>query len=69
MFVEEQIWYYSTRKWSEKRFIHFPKGISPKVNVIVGLEFELAHYIVTGQHISHNATRTPSFDGTHICIR
>ena len=31
----------------------FPKGISPKVNVIALLEFELAYYDVAVQHISH----------------
>ena len=29
------------------------KGISPKMNIIAQLEFELAYYNVTVQHISH----------------
>ena len=35
----------------------FPKGICPKVNIIAWLEFELACYNVTAQHISLNTTR------------
>ena len=37
----------------------FPIGISPKVNVVAGLEFELAYYDVTVQHFSHYHTVTP----------
>ena len=36
----------------------FIKVISPKVNVIAGLEFELASNAVTVQHVSHCATGT-----------
>ena len=38
---------------------NLPKGISPKVNEIASLEFELAYYYVTVQHVSHYATETP----------
>ena len=41
--VEEQKWYYSNHSWKDREFGTFPKGISPKVNVIVQLEFELAN--------------------------
>ena len=41
------------------RFHTFPKGISPKVNIIVQLEFELAYINVTIQHIGHDDTETP----------
>ena len=34
----------------------FPWGISPKVNPIAGLEFKLAYYHFTAQHVSHYAT-------------
>ena len=34
----------------------FPRGISPKVNVIEQLEFELINYDVTVQYICHNMT-------------
>ena len=34
----------------------FPKDISPKMNVIAWLEFELADYDVAVQHISHYVT-------------
>ena len=37
----------------------FPKDISPKVNVIAQLEFELTYYDNTVQNISHYAMRTP----------
>ena len=36
-----------------------PKGISTKVNVIAGLEFELAYYDVIVQNVSHYSPRTP----------
>ena len=45
----------------------FPKGktlkplISLKVSMIVQLEFGIAYYAVAVQHISHYATKTPSW--------
>ena len=39
-----------------KRFHAFPKGISPKVNVIAQLNFELAYYDIVVQYISLNTT-------------
>ena len=33
----------------------FPEGISLKINVIVGLPFQLAYFEATVQHFSHNA--------------
>ena len=50
---KKQWWYYLTHSWTDKRVPTFPNGISPKVNVIVQLEFELACYDVAVQHISH----------------
>ena len=39
------------------REVHtFPKGISPKVTLIVQLEFELANYNVAVQYASHDVT-------------
>ena len=35
---------------------HFPKGITPKVNVIARLKFKLAYYYVTVQQFSHYDT-------------
>ena len=35
----------------------FSRDISPKVNLIVRLEIELAHYDVTAKHFSRYATR------------
>ena len=37
----------------DKKIHIFPKGISPKVNVIARLESELAYYNVTVQHVTH----------------
>ena len=37
----------------------FPNDISPKVNIIAQLEFELTHYNVVVQHISHYNIGTP----------
>ena len=34
-------WYYLTHSWEDKGVHTFPKGISPKVNIIVQQEFEL----------------------------
>ena len=42
----------------------FPKGISPKVNVLAQLEFELTYYDVAVQHISHYAMSTPTQNTT-----
>ena len=39
---------------------YFLKGISPKVNVVVQLEFELAFYDTRVQHISHYVMETSS---------
>ena len=41
-------------------FHTFPNDISPKVNVIVRLEFEIVYYIITVQHVSH-CTIVPSY--------
>ena len=53
--------YYFISRWKDKEVNNFAKGINPKVNVIVRLEFELAYYDVTVQHISQYAMGTPSF--------
>ena len=39
-------------------------GISPKVNVIAWLEFELAYYDIAIEHVSHYATGTQP---NHFC--
>ena len=41
----------------DKRVYTFPKGISPKVNVIAQLEFELAYFEAAVQRYSHYAIR------------
>ena len=35
-----------------------PRGISPKVNIIAQLEFELTYYDIVVQHVNHYATET-----------
>ena len=47
----------------------FSKGISPKVNVIIRLEFELASHEVAVQYISHDTTETPSKKFLHTFVR
>ena len=58
MLLEEQSWYYLTHSWEDKVLRTFPKGISPKVNVIARLGFELAYYDSAGQYFNHYITRT-----------
>ena len=42
------------------RGVHtFPKGIFPKVNVIVRLEYEIAYYDSAVHRFNHYTTRTP----------
>ena len=52
--IEEQQWYYLIQSWRDKRVYAFPNVISPKVNVIAQLEFELTYYEVAIQHANHN---------------
>ena len=40
--------------WEDKWVYTFPKGICPKVNVIVRLEFELAYYDSAVQRFNHD---------------
>ena len=44
----------------DKKFRTFAEGISPKMNVIVQLEFELAYDGIVAQGGIHNVARTPS---------
>ena len=57
--LEEQYWYYLTHSWEDKGVHTFPKGICPKVNVIVRLEYKLAYYDSAVQRFNHYTTRTP----------
>ena len=54
--IEEQ-WYYLTQSLKDKGVHTFPKGICPKVNVIVRLEFELAYYNPAVHRFTHYTTR------------
>ena len=42
--VEEHLCYNSTLNWKDKSVHTFPKGISPKVNVIAWLGFEFTYF-------------------------
>ena len=44
MLVEEKQWYYLTHKLGDKGVHSVPKSISPIVNVLARLEFELAYF-------------------------
>ena len=60
--LQEQQWCYLTYSWKNKGVHSFTKGICPKVNVIVRLEFELAYYDSVVLHFNHYTTRTtPDF--------
>ena len=56
--IEKQRWYYLTYNWRNKRVHTYLKFISPKVNVIERLEFELSYFDATIQHFIHYATGT-----------
>ena len=49
-----------THSWEDKKVHTFPKGICPRVKVIVWLESELTYYNSAVQRFTHCATRTPS---------
>ena len=49
--------YYLTKAVGYKGINTFPKIISPKVNVITWLEFELAYFEAAVQHFTHYTTR------------
>ncbi len=56
-------WYYLTYSWEDMGSHTFPKGICPKVNVIVRLEFELAYYDSTVHRFNHYTTGWLIFNG------
>ena len=51
-----------------KRVHTFPKNISPKVNEIAQIEFELAYHGATVEHINHSAMGTPLLWGGGIYV-
>ena len=54
--------YSITDTWEWYKEVHaFPKGISPKVNVIARLVLELAYWDITFQCVSHYAMEIPSY--------
>ena len=57
--LEEQLWYDLTHSWEDKGVHTFPKGICPKVNLLVRLEYELAYYDSEVHRFNHYTTRTP----------
>ena len=54
--VEEQQWYNLIDSCGDKRVHTIPKGISPKVNALAWLEFELAYLTAIIWHFNHYAT-------------
>ena len=50
--------YYLTHRWKDIGVHTFPWGISPKVNVIAQLEFELTHYDIAVRCVSHYTIKT-----------
>ena len=56
------------QSWEDKGVHTFPKGICPKVNVIVRLGFELAYYDSAVQHFNHYTSRTPCGTESICCI-
>ena len=51
--------YYLTVNWRNKKVHAFLKGIRPKVNEIVGLDFKLAYFDDTVQHFNRYDTVIP----------
>ena len=44
----------------DKEVLSYPTGISPKINIAMRLEFELAYFEASVQHFNHYATETLS---------
>ena len=57
---KKQYWYYLTHSWEDKEIHTFPKGICPKVNTIVRLEYEHAYYDSAVHRFNYYITRTMS---------
>ena len=66
--LEEQSWYYLSHSWEDKGVHTFLKGIFPKVNVIVWLEYELTYYDSTVHRFNHYTTRNPPFFLLKVCF-
>ena len=48
----------STNSWGIREVHNFTKGISPKVNVIAWLVFEVFYFETVAQYVSHYTTKT-----------
>ena len=59
VFSEEHWAYYLIHSWGDKGIHTFSKGISPKLNVIVWLDFEHARYDIIVLNVSHYTTSNP----------
>ena len=44
--MEEQLWNYLADSWGDEEVHAFFQGVSPKVNIVARLEFELDYYDV-----------------------
>ena len=51
--LEEQWGYYWTHSWRGKGGRAFLLWLSPKVNVVAWLEFELTYFVTAVEHVSH----------------
>ena len=51
--IVKQQWYYLANSWNPSGVPIFRKVISPKVNVIAQMEFELAYLEATVRHVVH----------------
>ena len=61
-FLERRYWYYSTHSLEDKGVHTSTKGICPKGNVIVRLEFELTYYDSAAQRLNHYTTFLNNID-------
>ena len=67
--MPEQKWFYLYYSWETVGFNTFPKGISPKVNIITGLDFEFAYFKAGVQYFSHYTMGTShAFTSVDKCI-
>ena len=58
--IGRQLWDYLSHCWEDTEIHTFLKGISPKLNVIAWLEFELSYYDITAQQINQYAEAIPT---------
>ena len=57
--TEKLQWYYLIHSWRDREVHAFPKDVSPKMNEIEPLEFELAYLEPAIQRVSYYNTAAP----------